>query len=129
MLAAALSAVILSATFVQPEDLGFLAFGISLVAALPQTVMSLARWRSARRSAVSIPAWAMRGGSQVFWLTYGLAQRNSPIIVGAAITMLSAAVLIAAEMTSPGRRARPARPAGDILESAVSGHRTIRGSL
>lgn len=112
VLAAAVAAVIVSGTFVRPEDLGFMAFGISLVAAFPQTVTSLVRWRSGCQSAVSIPAWAMRGGSQAFWLTYGLALHNGPIMVAAAVTLVSAVVLIAAEASSPHRRGRVAsRPA------------------
>ena len=116
VLAAVVGTIIVAAMSVRPEYLGFLAFGITLVSAPPQTIVSLARWRSSRRSAVSLPAWAMRGGSQVFWLAYGLGRHNGPIIVAAAITMTSAVTLIAAETCSPHRRAHLPRRADDILD-------------
>jgi altronate hydrolase len=116
VLASALSAIIIFAVFARPEDIGYLAFTISLVSALPQTIMSLARRRLADgRSAVSVPAWVLRGGSQVFWLIYGLAEHNGPIIVTAAITLTSALLVLAAE-TSPLRLdARASFPASDML--------------
>ena len=43
----------------------------------------------------------------MFWLIYGLAQRNGPIIVAAAVTLASALVLLAAESSFPVRGLRP----------------------
>ena len=72
------------------------AFVISLVAATPQAVKSVVR-RGAGRSAVSIPAWLMRGGSQVFWLYYALVLHNGPTAVASVVTMFSTAVVITIE--------------------------------
>jgi uncharacterized protein with PQ loop repeat len=102
VLGAAAGTIIVFAAFARPEDIGYLAFGISLVAALPQAIISLVRRHLAGRSAVSVPAWVMRGGSQVFWLIYGLAQRNGPIVVAAAVTLVSALILLAVESPSSG---------------------------
>jgi uncharacterized protein with PQ loop repeat len=105
LLATAAGTLILIAVLTRPDDLGYLAFGISLVSALPQTVISVLR-RGAGRSAVSIPAWAMRGGAQLFWLYYGLYMHNGPIVVAGLVTIISSAVVIGVEvaaLTSAGR--------------------------
>ena len=80
VLAAAVGGVIVFAVFVRPEDLGSWPSGFRW----SPRFRTLTRWRSASRSAMSMPAWAIRGGSQVLWLTYGLALHNGPIIVVAA---------------------------------------------
>jgi uncharacterized protein with PQ loop repeat len=111
MLAAAAGILILTTVLLRPDQLGYLAFGISLVSATPQTVTSVLRHR-AGRSAVSIPAWAMRGGAQLFWVTYGLAMHNDPIVVAGVVTMVSAAVVIGAESVTLARAALARRLAG-----------------
>jgi uncharacterized protein with PQ loop repeat len=96
LLAAIAAALIVTALLVRPDELGYLAFVISLVAATPQAVKSVVQ-RGAGRSAVSVPAWLMRGGSQVFWLYYALVLHNGPTAVASVVTMFSTAVVITIE--------------------------------
>jgi uncharacterized protein with PQ loop repeat len=96
-LAAAVSAIVVSAVFVPPEFLGYLGFAIGLVSALPQTIKSVARLHSVSRSAVSIPTWLLRAAAQVCWLDYGLVRHNAPITAAAVVTLINALVLVAAE--------------------------------
>lgn len=118
LLAAIAGTIVVIAVLVRPDQVGYLAFGISLVSATPQLVTSLAR-RQASRSAVSIPAWALRGSSQVFWLTYGLIMHNGPIMVAALVTLFSVIVVLAAEsatlirarLTGGGQVTAAVRPA------------------
>jgi uncharacterized protein with PQ loop repeat len=115
LLAATGGTLILVAVLIPTDYLGYLAFAFSLVASAPQVVTSLLR-RGAGRSAVSIPAWLLRGGSQLFWLYYGLIMHNGPIVVAAVVTLVSAAAVIATESaTRLGRRpaAAPLPQAGD----------------
>lgn len=99
LLGATAGVLIASTLFVPPDALGYLAFGISLVSALPQTLASVRR-RRAGRSAVSIPAWSMRGGAQVFWLFYGFTMHNGPVVVAGLVTVVSAVVVIGAEVAT-----------------------------
>jgi uncharacterized protein with PQ loop repeat len=96
LLAAAAGTLILVTAVISSDDLGYLAFALSLAASAPQVVTSLLR-RGAGRSAVSIPAWLLRGGAQLFWLYYGLVMHNGPIVVAAVVTLVSATAVITTE--------------------------------
>ncbi len=95
-------AIVGLATVLPPASIGFLAFGIGLVSALPQTVESLTRPRQAT-SAVSVPAWLLRGASQVAWLVYALVLHDLTITISATFILASSLLLVASE-----RRRRPA---------------------
>lgn len=88
--------LILVAMLIPPDVLGYLAFAISLVSATPQVVTSIARRREGQ-SAVSIPAWLMRGGSQLFWLYYALILHNGPTLISAVVVLVSVAVVVGIE--------------------------------
>jgi uncharacterized protein with PQ loop repeat len=99
LLAATAGTLILVAMLVRPDVLGYLAFAISLVSAAPQVITSIARRREGR-SAVSIPAWLMRGVSQLFWLYYALILHNGPTLVSAVVVLVSVAIVIGLESAS-----------------------------
>jgi uncharacterized protein with PQ loop repeat len=96
LLAATAGALIVTAVLARPDDLGYLAFALSLVSALPQTITSVSRRRDGR-SAVSIPAWAMRGASSGSWLFYAVLMHERPVVVSSLVTLASVAVVITAE--------------------------------
>jgi hypothetical protein len=69
------------------------------------------------RSAVSIPAWAMRGASSGCWLFYGVMMHDRPIVVSSLVTLASVAVVITAECATLigarlGRRLEDPAPGG-----------------
>ncbi len=99
LLTATAGVLILVAVLARADVLGYLAFALTLVAATPQVLTSVRR-HQAERSAVSIPSWLMRGGSQVFWLCYGLILHNGPTALSAVVVLVSVAVVVAIESVS-----------------------------
>jgi uncharacterized protein with PQ loop repeat len=99
---------------VPPTVLGYLAFAIGLVSAWPQTLESIARARRGEPSAVSIGAWLLRGTAQVCWLGYALVMHDLTVTIAAAVTLTSAAILVAAEQR------RQATFAARTLEPALA---------
>jgi uncharacterized protein with PQ loop repeat len=79
-----------------PAAVGFIGFGIGLVAAVPQTVQSIRRPASST-SAVSIPAWLLRAASQVAWLAYALAHHDITVTISASFLLVSAVFLVVLE--------------------------------
>jgi uncharacterized protein with PQ loop repeat len=97
VLLGATAGILIVVMVLAPADaLGYLAFALTLIAASPQVITSVRR-RQADRSAVSIPSWLMRGGSQVFWLYYGLILHNGPTALSAVVVLVSVAVVVAIE--------------------------------
>jgi uncharacterized protein with PQ loop repeat len=97
VLLGATAGILIVVMVLAPADaLGYLAFALTLIAASPQVITSVRR-RQADRSAVSIPSWLMRGGSQVFWLYYGLILHNGPTALSAVVVLASVAVVVAIE--------------------------------
>jgi uncharacterized protein with PQ loop repeat len=116
-LGAAAAAVLAAALVLPPDGIGYLAFLIGLASAAPQAIASVRRSSAAGGSAVSVPAWLLRGGSQVFWLAYAVVLRDVPVMVAAVVTLLSALVLVAAE----SRRSRPPEVAAIAAPTAMAG--------
>ncbi len=93
------------ATVAPPPAIGILAFGIGMVAALPQIVRSLSRSR-AGTSAVSLPAWWLRVASQLCWFCYAVVVQDVTVTISAAFIASTAAVVIAGELTRRPARAK-----------------------
>jgi uncharacterized protein with PQ loop repeat len=117
LLSAAAGTLIVVMVLARADVLGYLAFALTLVAGTPQVVTSVRR-RQAEGSAVSIPSWLMRGGSQVFWLYYGLILHNGPTALSAVFVLASVTVVVAIESAGlisarlARRRASPLPQAG-----------------
>jgi uncharacterized protein with PQ loop repeat len=84
-----------------PPLIGFFAFGVALISAVPQTIKSLSR-RAPGESAVSLLAWLLRAASQVCWLAYAIVVRDVTVTIAAVFILTSALVVVAGEV---GRRA------------------------
>src|ERR1700722_16239576 len=96
LLSASAGTLIVIMVLARADLLGYLAFALTLVAGTPQGVTPVRR-RQAEGSAVSIPSWLMRGGSQVFWLYYGLSLHNGPTALSAVFVLASVTVVVAVE--------------------------------
>jgi uncharacterized protein with PQ loop repeat len=101
------------ATVLPPTAIGFLAFGIGLLSALPQTVRSLTRQR-ASTSAVSVLAWLLRAASQLSWLIYAILVHDLPVMISTTVVLSSALVVVATEL-----RPRPGVPAAAMAVTAA----------
>lgn len=112
LLAAAMGTMVAVAWTVPPDAVGYIGFGLGLVAALPQTVESVVRAGSRGPSAVSISSWALRAASQACWLTFAVIDHAVPVMVAATVTLASALLLVVAEARHQSR-ARAAALAAD----------------
>jgi len=97
-----------------PAALGFVAFGIGLVSALPQLARSLAG-RAGAESGVSVLSWLLRAASQVAWLSYALALHDVVVTISASFILASALVLVLIESS---RRSAPST-AGTLAQGRV----------
>jgi uncharacterized protein with PQ loop repeat len=77
--------------------IGFVAFGIGLVSALPQLISSM-RARTGEISAVSVPAWLLLGASQVSWLIYAIALHDVVVTISASFILASSLLLVGCEL-------------------------------
>jgi uncharacterized protein with PQ loop repeat len=125
LLSATAGALILVTVLARADVLGYLAFALTLIAATPQVITSVRR-HQAGRSAVSIPSWLMRGGSQVFWLCYGLIMHNGPTALSAVVVLVSVAIVIAIESAAL-ISARLARRQAGPLPQAGGPHKFAKG--
>jgi uncharacterized protein with PQ loop repeat len=108
-------AVLIGLAVLIPADaLGFVAFGIGLVSALPQLVRSLAG-RAGTESGVSVLSWLLRAASQVAWLIYAIALHDVVVTISASFILASALVLVLIESARrPGASAAGALAQGRV---------------
>jgi uncharacterized protein with PQ loop repeat len=99
------------AVVLPPTLIGFLAFGIGLVSAVPQLVESLLR-SNRNASAVSMLAWVLRAASQVCWLLYALARHDITVTISATFILSSSVLLV---MSEQRRRPEPEAAADAAL--------------
>jgi uncharacterized protein with PQ loop repeat len=86
------------AVLIPPAALGFVAFGIGLVSAVPQLITSIAG-RQRTDSGVSVLSWLLRAASQVAWLIYALALHDVVVTISATFILASALVLVLIELS------------------------------
>jgi uncharacterized protein with PQ loop repeat len=87
-----------------PGIIGAVAFGMAVVSGVPQTMRSLGR-RGDVVSAVSLPSWLLRVGSQAAWLFFAVAVHDATVMVSAIFILSNALLVIVAELA---RRPAPA---------------------
>ena len=108
--------VIIAAVALPPPAVGFLAFGIGLISAVPQTVRSIIGRRSPS-SGVSVSAWFLRGAAQVFWLIFAVIQHDVVITISAIFLLSSCVLLVAVERSRPTAVPVEVEVAGDSVAS------------
>jgi uncharacterized protein with PQ loop repeat len=84
------------ATVLPPPVIGFVAFGIGLISAVPQTIRSLTRPQP-QTSAVSVLTWVLRAASQISWLFYALVLHDITVTISATFILITSTVLILSE--------------------------------
>ena len=99
-LALLVGVVIAAGLTLPPAAVGFLAFGIGLIAAVPQTIRSVIG-RHRPSSGVSVSAWFLRGAAQVFWLIFAVIQHDVVIMISGVFLLSSCVLLVAVERSRP----------------------------
>ena len=99
-LAAAAGGVLAVSWLVPPHVTGYVAFSIGLCASWPQLYDSIGNWRARITSGVAVSTWALRIGSQVCWLAFGVLSRDVPVLISACVVLTSALCLVALEVAA-----------------------------
>lgn len=73
------------------ELIGYFAASLTTVAFVPQAWKS---WRTRDLSGISLPMYALFTLGVALWLAYGLAIGSIPIVIGNAVTLLLASVVL-----------------------------------
>jgi uncharacterized protein with PQ loop repeat len=69
------------------HSVGYLGFGIGLVAVWPQVRESVIGWRSGSESGLSITTWSLKAMSQLCWLSYALLATDVPVAFSASVAL------------------------------------------
>lgn len=85
------------------ELIGYFAASLTTVAFVPQAWKS---WRTRDLSGISLPMYALFTLGVALWLAYGLAIGSIPIVIGNAITLLLASLVLGLKLWES--RSRPA---------------------
>lgn len=97
-------------------SVGFIAFGIGLIATLPQTIRSVTG-SGQTASAVSVSTWILYAASQVCWLSFGLVMHDITVLIASTVVVTNALLVSASE--SLHRRAE-SEVAGGTVSAALA---------
>lgn len=97
ILIASATSVLVVAWNAPPHVPGYIGFSFGLVSSWPQLYDSIGNWRRRVTSGVSIPTWLLRVASQASWLAYGLGTHDTPVTIGAVVSLTTATGLLTLE--------------------------------
>ncbi|MFN8169210.1 MAG: PQ-loop domain-containing transporter [Candidatus Nanopelagicales bacterium] len=86
-------------TRLQPEQVGFLAFGIGVCGMWPQVYETVWARRGMGPSAISLTSQALKLASQSCWITFALLTLDVPVIVSALMALSTNAVVTVVELS------------------------------
>ncbi len=98
-LAGASAALLLASTALAPEQVGFLAFGISLFGMWPQVYETAWARRGMGPSAISLTSNALKITSQVCWLSFAIMTWDLPVLAGGIMALSTNALVTAVELS------------------------------
>ncbi len=113
-LAAAAVVLLLASTQLAPEQVGFLAFSISLFGMWPQVYETVWARRGLGPSAISLTSNALKIGAQICWLSFAVLTTDLPVLAGAVMALSTNALISSVEL---GRR-RGARAPSTLVPAA-----------
>lgn len=116
-LAATAVVLVLASTRLAPEQVGFLAFSISLFGMWPQVYETAWARRGMGPSAISLTSNALKFAAQVCWLSFAILTTDLPVVAGAVMALSTNSVITSIELGR--RRATPG--SGAVLEPSPVG--------
>jgi uncharacterized protein with PQ loop repeat len=93
--------LLLASTRLAPDQVGFLAFSISMVGVWPQVYETVWARRGLGPSAISLTSNGLRVAAQVCWLTFAVMTMDLPVLAGAVMALSANTVITSVEL---GRR-------------------------
>lgn len=117
MLAASVLFLVAQSTRLEPETVGFLAFGIGLVGMWPQVYGTVWARRGMGPSAISLTSNSLKVGSQLCWLSFALLTTDTPVIVSALLALSANGIVTTVELGR--RRADPASANAGVRRELV----------
>ncbi len=118
-LATAAAAIATLAAVLPPTSIGFLGFGIGLFSAVPQLIKSMRR-PGHQLSAVSVPAWVLRGISQACWLFFAVVVGDLAVTISASFILTSSALLVVCELGRRDAASPPSSPPSSPSSSRLT---------
>lgn len=99
VLAAVTTSLVAFSALLQPEQVGFLAFGIGVTGMWPQVFETVWTQRGRGPSALSLTSSTLKVVSQACWLSYALLAHDVPVVVAATITLSTNALVTMVELS------------------------------
>jgi uncharacterized protein with PQ loop repeat len=115
LLGSVVTALLLLSTAMEPEQVGFLAFGIGMGGMWPQVYETVWARRRMGPSAISLSSQALKLASQFCWLSFAVLTVDLPVVVSAVMALATNGVVTVVEL---GRR-RTAAAAAPAYERAL----------
>ena len=97
-------------TALTPEQVGFLAFGLSLTGMWPQVFETVWLRRGRGPSALSMTSQVLKLVSQVLWVTFAVLTFDTPVIVSAVVAITANTIVALVEWTRRREAARTESP-------------------
>lgn len=97
LLLAGATVLLVTVWLIPTESVGYLATVIGLSSMWPQLYDTVGNFRGHTISAVSLPTYALRMGSQVCWLSYAFGTHDTPVGVGATLALVIAGTTLGLE--------------------------------
>jgi len=96
-LVAVTAALLAVGSVLEPETVGFLAFGIGLLGMWPQVFETVWLRRGMGPSALSLTTQGLKVGSQLLWLSFAILSGDMPVLVSAIVALSTNAVVTTVE--------------------------------
>lgn len=99
-LVTAAALIVSIAMLVSPPMVGYLAFGISLMAVWPQLAYSYGNWRTRVESGLSLTTWSIKIAATLCWLSYATITADLPVLIASSIGMITTLAIFAMETSA-----------------------------
>jgi len=96
-LASAAALLVVLATVLPAQTVGFIAFSISLCSAWPQLIESFGTWRAGAISGVSLTTLSVRLVSTLCWMAYAILAFDLPVIISASFGLMTSLAIFGME--------------------------------
>jgi len=100
LLAGTSAALVAMSMVIAPVAVGYLAFGIGLLAGWPQLVDSYSNWRSGIESGVSLPTWWVKLAATMCWLSYSVIAVDIPVLIASVLAAATIAAVFLLEASA-----------------------------